>query len=173
MTENTAKVIELLKSYTAMKRRIEQLRFELDNCYTIGEGELIENLALGVNPDGRGYKCGGHPSDKTLAIASRYRGIKNRMESEALGDIWRELRLFEVEVARLEHYVSLLPDMEGEVIKSIFFERKSWAETQGAMMVSEKTLSRHRKRAIDELAMMYSYLDGIKPAEKGWFVDNS
>ena len=125
MNEITKRVVKLLKAYPSMKRRIEQLRFEIDHYYTIDESELIESLALGASADGQGFKYGGHPSDKTMAIALQYKGIKNRIESEALGDIRSELRMLEAEVTRLEFYVSLLDKLESDILRLKYFEKRS------------------------------------------------
>lgn len=150
------RVVELLKSYPAMKRRIEFLRFELGNIPVIGTRELIESLALGVNPDGQGFHYGGHPSDKTLAIALQYEGIQMNMERDTRSEIRQELRLLEAEVARLEFYITLLDDREANVIKSLYFEQNTWAEVITNLHTSERSVSRRRKDAICKLAEMYS-----------------
>ena len=87
MSEITNKVIELLKTYPSMKRRIEQLRFELENPSMIDDKEFIESLALGAHTERQGYRSSGHLSDKTMAIALQYRNIKEDMEFEMFSAI--------------------------------------------------------------------------------------
>ena len=87
------------------------------------------------------------------------------MELETLSAIRRELQLLEVELNRLEHYVSLLAKPKVDVIKLLYFERKSWDEIAAELSLSKQTLSRYRKSAITELASMFSFLHGVKSSE--------
>jgi len=70
-------VVERLKSYKPTLRRIEQLRYELDNPSFIDENDVIESLALGIDSEGQVRKHGGYMSDKTMAIALQYRIQRN------------------------------------------------------------------------------------------------
>ena len=126
MSEITNKVTELLKNYPSMKRRIEQLRFEMENPAVMDDKEFIESLALGAHTEGQGRRGGGHLSDKTMAIALQYKNIKEDMEIEMFSAIRRELNMLEVELSRLERYVSLLDKPKADVIRLLYFERKSW-----------------------------------------------
>jgi len=157
-----AEVIERLRTYPEIKRRIGQLRFELDNFPVIDECDFIESLALGAHPDGQGYRHGGHPSDKTMAIALQYKNIKREREDDSYFDIKRELRSLEPEARRLEHYVSILGSPETDAIRLLYFERKTWDEAAHQLNTSRQTLSRYRKSAINGLASMYAALSGIK-----------
>lgn len=160
MTDSINAVIGRLKSYSTMKRRLEQLCFELDNLPVVNECDFIESLALGIRPDGQGYRHGGHPSDKTMAIALQYKNIMRECENDSYMEIRRELRLLEAEVHRLEYYVSLLVNHEMDAIRSLFFEQKTWDEAAQQLSISRQTLSRHRNSAIRELAAMYATING-------------
>jgi len=161
MTEVTSKVVERLKTYTSKKRRIGQLYYELENLPIIDDSEVIESFALGARPDGQGYRHGGHPSDKTMAIALQYKNIKREFEDDLYWEIKRELRTLESEVNRLEHYVSLLGNHEMDAIRLLFFERITWDEATQRLNISRQTLSRHRNSAIKGLAVMYSTLTSV------------
>ena len=168
MSVSKEKVIELLKSYPAMKRRIEFLRFELGNIPVIGTRELIESLALGVNPDGQGFHYGGHPSDKTLAIALQYENIQMNMERDTKSEIRQELRLLEYDVTRLEFYVSLLDEREANAVRELYFNssQKTWAEAKDKLSISARTLLRYRRSAIDKLVEMYSVSDNDESSKE-------
>jgi len=105
---------------------------------------------------------GGGVSNKTMTIALQYQNTLHHMNSEAVADIARDLRLLESEIARLEHYVSLLEELKGTVIRQIFFERRSLSELENECRYSKSTIYRVRNEAIDDLVSMYIYLDDIK-----------
>jgi len=147
-------VLGLLKSYPDSKRRIEQLRYELEHSQIISEHELIEHMALGSHTVER--INGGHVSDRTMAIALKYKDSLNEIERETIIDINRELHILETEVDRLEYYVSLLEKKEADVIRALYFVRKSWEAAVSEMHISRQTLIRRRKRAIGVLESMYS-----------------
>jgi len=161
MPEATEKVEEILKSYTSMKRRIEQLRFELGHSGIISERELIESLALGVHTEGVRFS-NSHLSDRTMAIALRYKDEMSRMGVETIIDVNSELCVLETEINRLEYYVSLLDKNEEAAIRLLYFERRSWPEAAEELNISKRTLFRYRKSAIEELASMYSLLSKEK-----------
>ena len=158
MSEIVSYVVERLKSYPSMKRRIDQLRFDLESIPAIGELELIESLALGIHSDGEGYRPGSHPSDKTMAIALQYKGMKRWMEQETENGIRQEIRSLELKVSRLEYYVSLLEYQKAAAIRLLYFENKTWDEATQQLHISRQTLFRHRKSAVYELASMYATL---------------
>ena len=152
-------LLELLRSYPEKKRVIEQLKFELRHPAQIGEDELIDSLSARPLSEGR---MGGGVSNKTMTIALQYQNTLHHMNSEAVADIARDLRLLESEIARLEHYVSLLEELKGTVIRQIFFERRSLSELENECRYSKSTIYRVRNEAIDDLVSMYIYLDDIK-----------
>jgi len=162
MSETIIKVVDRLKAYPAMKRRLDQLCFELDNIPVVNESDFIESLALGVRPEGQGYRHGGHPSDKTMAIALQYKNIKRECEDEAYWEIKRELRSLESEVRRIEYYVSLLDKQQSDVIRLLYFERKTWEDAEIEMQISRRTLFKHRKNALNELVSMFSVLCSVQ-----------
>lgn len=165
MDEIETGVLRRLKSYPAMKRKLEQLRYELENSVTVDETDIIESLVLGAHNEGQLRCKNAHLSDKTMAIAMQYKDIRKHMENESICDIRRELRTLEAEVNRLEYYVSLLDKRGATVIRLLYFERRSWEEAGDEMRVSERTLSRYRKSAINELVSMFSLIDGAKAIE--------
>jgi DNA-directed RNA polymerase specialized sigma subunit len=156
---NAKSVIECLKSYTSIKQQIEQLRFELTTYSAVDENELIESLALGTRLEGVSNRSSSHLSDKTMAIALKYKKIKEEMEFESKGSIARQLRVLEAEIDRLEYYVSLLDKQKAAVIRLRYFEKKSWPDIEAELQISQRTIFRYRKEAVERLEYMYSLLD--------------
>ena len=166
MTDEKSKVMELLKSWPSKKRQIEQLRYEIEHPALLGEKELIESLALGVNSPGEGVSNSGHISNKTMAIALQYQDIMQRINNETISGIIAELRSLEAEVSRLEYYVSLLDERKATAIRLLYFEQKSWNVTESELHVSKGTLSACRNDALSDLTKMYSYLSGVREKDE-------
>jgi DNA-directed RNA polymerase specialized sigma subunit len=162
MPDSKSRIIALLKSYPSMKRQIEQLRFEAEHPSLINDKELIESLALAGAKLGEVGAPSSQPSNRTMAIAMRYQDIKQNMNSSITTEIMAELRLLETEVKRLEHYTSLLPPLRASVIRLMYFEQKSWAETEAEINLSKTSITNLRKEAVKELVSMYSYIGGLK-----------
>jgi len=165
MSDLADRVIEWLKTYPSTKRRIELISFELSSCPMISENEIIESMALSAHLEGQGYNHGGHPSDKTMAIALHYKGKMWSIEDDMKREMRQELRALKSDLDRLEHYVSILKKREGDVIRLLYFEQKTWFEAEEELRVSKQTLSRCRKSAIRELVSMFSMVEHIGVAD--------
>ena len=160
MSDLYDEVLGWLESYDAMRRKVEMLQYELWGFEGICADEMIEGIALGARLGGGGFSRG-HPSDKTMAIALHYTGQIARMEGEARSEIANELRRARIKVERLELYVSLLRGRERKVVRMLYFEGKSFADAEGELGLSQRTLSSCRKSAINQLASMYSLVKNI------------
>jgi DNA-directed RNA polymerase specialized sigma subunit len=153
------KVIELLKQYPAQKRKIELLRYELEHPNQISEDELIESIAIGTREIGGGRS--GHISDQTMMIATQYPEIVRRINSETVAQIAHELRTLEIEVERLEHYISLLSERQSDVIRLRDIEGLPWGEIEDALHTNVRTLSGYRNAGIDALTEMYGFIEEL------------
>jgi hypothetical protein len=104
----------------------------------------------------------GHISDKTMTIALEYRDVLHHMQKESANEFIQEMCALLAVVNRLEEYVSLLDERKAEVIRQFYFERNSWSDLEKIMHRDKRSLQNWRNQALDELAEMYSYLEGIK-----------
>ena len=154
-------VIELLKSHSAKKRKIEQLKFELKNPATVEEKELIETLSIGERALENGGKSN-RISDKTMTIALQYQDAAQRINIETINAIMLELRTLETDVERLEHYISLLDKKLANVINLFYFENKTWPDLEKELHLSKRTLMHQRDEAVAALVSMYSYINKLK-----------
>lgn len=145
---------ELLKNYHQREREIAVRRFELANFTKLSEDEYIDaaNLAKG---DGAGH-VPGHISNKTLHIALNYREQTERLNTEAVMEINREIEKLELEQRRLRYYVSLLDERQATVIRLQFFERLPIEEIEKELRLTARSLRSIRKKAIGQLAEMYA-----------------
>jgi len=166
MDEIKRMVIGLLKSYNTMKTRLEQLRYERSRLSSLSEQEMIRILSLGSAEFGNKVQ-NGHISDKTMAIALTYRNASAQLEKDAVNEIWRDARAIELELERLEQYVSALQEQKASIIRQYYFERKSWDELDLQFGMHKRTLQRLRDSAVDELASMYSYIAELEKKGEG------
>jgi hypothetical protein len=161
------KIIGILKSYPHKKRQIEQLRFELAHPAEIGADELIDALALAGKPAEEGGIRGGRVSDRTMAIAMRYRDMADGMNDDTTALIAGELRALEAETERIEHYVSLLGAGQASVIRRHYFDGVAWFELECELHMSRRSLFHCRDTALGELAAMYDFITKVKSADAG------
>ena len=161
MKENIAKVTEILQSYRVKKRKIEQLKFELQNPSQITAAELLRTMAIGSSEFSTIHGSGG-VSDKTMSVVAHYGEIADRMNLEALDEIKSELRVLTNETAKIELYVSLLKSTHEHVIRLRYFEGKSWNDMEKELDMTERWLRELRKAAISELVAMYGFVDALK-----------
>ena len=96
-------VMTLLQNYRATKRKIEQLRYELEHPARVTPDEMIEamNFAKG---DGEG-RPSGSISNKTLYIAMNFQSAADEANAALAHDLVSRLVPLEQEINRLEHYV--------------------------------------------------------------------
>ena len=155
--------IELtLQNYTAMKKELRMLEFELGRIHAPLNVEAIEGEMLSQPCYGRvsGSKVRDKASDIVVEHIDKQRNGRYRVLKNLIYNIYNELQ-------RLEFYISLLPKGEADVIRQFDFERLGWAEIAEKYDVAQRTLERRRKRGIAKLAYFYSILDQIEHGESG------
>lgn len=159
-TQVRAQVIEDLKQYPELKKKVILLRYEQEHPAQITDGEVIDSMALS-RPVSDGIRPAGFISDKTMLIATQFRDRKDRLNQETIMEISQELHAVERQISKLEFYVSQLEKKQAEVIRKYYFEGKTWGELQQEMHLSPRTLIKRRDDGLDALASMYAYLEQV------------
>lgn len=154
MTNFTDYVTSLLQNYRATKRKIEQLRYELEHPAHVTADEMIEamNFAKG---DGES-RPSGSVSNKTLYIAMNFQSAADEANAALTHDLVSRLVPLEQEINRLEHYVALLEPRQAEVIRLAYFEGHTWQQISAKTQITTRTLYKIRNQAVEELAGMYA-----------------
>jgi hypothetical protein len=153
-------VIEDLKSYQSLKKKVVLLRFEQEHPARVSDGEVIDGMALS-RPVTDGIRPAGFISDKTMRIAVQFRDEKDRLNQETVMEIAQELHAVERQLNKLEFYVSQLEEKQAEIIRRYYFEGKTWGELQREMHLSPRTLIKRRDDGLDALADIYMYLGQV------------
>lgn len=155
MNNFTDYITSLLQNYRATKRKIEQLRYELEHPARVSPDEMIEamNFAKG---DGKSHPSGS-VSNKTLYIAMNFQSAADEANAALTHDLVSRLVPLEQEINRLEHYVALLEPRQAAVIRMFYFEGLSWQKIGEELNATVRTLQNSRNEAIKALVEMYEY----------------
>lgn len=160
MREHSGQVVRLLEEYPAMKTKIELLRYELERAKAIPSSEIMVAMAFGRGSMER-CRASGDASDPTLRIAVNYESAAERQRSEAVKDILSELGPLRDAADRLEHHVSLLEERQRALIRAIYFDGRAPDEVAEQLHIAPRTMRTIKKTALEQLAGMYEYIEGI------------
>jgi len=144
----------LLKNYHVIRKDIEQLKFELRCLDKLQPEEVID--AMNFTPTVGDKVDAGRVADKTCSIALVYREVTERMNNLSRQELERCIAANEYELMRLEYCINRLEGKVKAVVNGIYIEQKSWNEICANLYITEKTLSKYRKKGIDELAGMFA-----------------
>ena len=153
-------VLNLLDTYQDRERKIAVLRYELAHPAMVSDTEQIEMMAYGRG-DGQGHTKG-RVSNKTLYIALNYEEQTERMNAEAASEIANELFALEQCQKKLVHYIDLLEKRQAEVIKLVFFEQVPTKDIAVQYSLTQRTIDRIKKTAVECLVEMYTYSERFK-----------
>ena len=153
-------VKNLLDTYRDREWRISVLRHEMENPAEVSKAEQIEAMNF-AHGDGLGHTKG-RVSNKTLYIALNYEEQVERMNAETTEKIAEELFELERKQNRLEVYVALLEERQADIIRMTCFKKIPAVQIAKHYDVTERTIERIKKAAIEKLAEMYEYADRFK-----------
>ena len=163
MDENSVQeeVVKQLEEYRANKRRIDALRYELEQYCDVTPEEMIDSMNFSHGRDGARSSTG-HTSDKTPYIALNYlkraEEENRRTKEEILAEYFPIVR----KVDRLEHYISLLESQEAAVVYLTYGDRLKNVDIARRLKVSVKSVSNIRKRAIAHLRQMFDFTSMVR-----------
>lgn len=160
MREHSGQVVELLEAYSATKKKIDLLQYELERTKAVPSSEFMIAMTFGQRSM-EDHRPTGDISDPTLRIAMNYESAAERLKSEAVKDIIFELEPLKETVERLEHYVSLLEKRQMILIKSIYFDGCSLDAAAEKIGIAPRTARTIKKNALEELTRMYEYVRRI------------
>ena len=150
-------IVEKLKLYPTMQEKLKLLRFELGKVARISEDEVMTSLAYGCQSCEKISSGNADSRDKTLKVALSYKSMAEQMNSQAVAEIAHELGEVSTEIERVDYYLSLLSPDHEQVIRLIYFEKKTWYEIENETGFSRRTLTKRRSEAVDRLMPMYNY----------------
>ena len=154
-------VVRQLEEYRANKRRIDALRYELEQYCDVTPEEMIESMNFSHGGDGV-RSSAGHTSDKTPYIALNYlkqaEEENRRTKEEILAEYFPVVR----KVDRLEHYISLLESQEAVVIYLTYRDRLKNVDIAKRIGISAKSVSNVKRRAIAHLCQLFVFTSMVR-----------
>ena len=156
MSDIRKHVESTLKNYTKMVQELRVLEFELDNLNTPLDSRAIESAVLS-RPNNE-WVSNSFRSDKTSDIVVDHIDSQRNAKYHAFINLIRNMCL---ETRRLEHYLTLLPEEEADVIRWFYFEELTWAAITKKTLATQRTMQRRRQRGFDKLVKYYSVVDRL------------
>lgn len=158
----------LLKNHNALETETKELLKLLTlppkaplKSYITPE-DAIEILALKRSENQRFKE--GYYSNKTQEAALNYEDALNYKENLPLLNPKERQKLKAIvanrskELSTLNSAINSLKDLEQKAIKSLYFEGKNYRQVSRSLSISESTLSRYRKKALDSMANFFEII---------------
>lgn len=158
MNNTRKQVIDFLKSYPELLRKITLLCYEMEHPTNISPDEMISAMSF-AKCDGEGGHSTGVVSNKTLYIAMNYQQAAARLNEECSGDLAKELFELERKANKLEYYMRVLPEHEREAIRLYFFEKRTLQEISDTLRISQWTVRKCRDDGVDSLVGKYDFME--------------
>lgn len=147
-------VEKLFKEYGNWRRDLGILEFELSRFQGVPYDDVIESLCFS-NPQGDRVQTSG-VSDKTGEAAIIYRQVKNRMDDDWFDYLLERHKTIKEEKGFFEYALRQLSGKLPEMICDMVAEQMSWQELMVKYNVSHAMVGKYRKKAVDELQVIYS-----------------
>ena len=133
-------VLDRLENYQKMMRQIELLQYEIQYASHVTPTEMIEVMTF-QKRDADNAGTNAYPKSVPELI-SKYADLCHEQD-------------------RLSHYIGFLDGRQQDVIRRYYFEQQSWGEIADGMGSTPRTVQRLRQQAVEELANLYAFADGI------------
>lgn len=140
----------LLKNYHQMKREVEGKKSLLMRLIYESEEEVIEGMNF-KSFQGEKVTHSGR-TDKTANIAIEYKEAFTNQELQEVQQLKKEIREKELNLFKLETAIEGLDDKLQRLIKGIYLERKSRIQICKELYISEGTLGRWSKKAVESIS---------------------
>lgn len=152
-------VLDRLVNYRKVTQQIELLRYEMQCAGHISPTEMIEVMTFQRHTDDADDACAYTKSVPGIALS--YQRAAAQLNNEAMEEILSKYADLCRERDRLLHYIGLLDKRQQDVVRKHYFEQQSWSEIAASMDLTPRTVQRTRQQALDELANLYAFADGI------------
>ena len=156
MIEDKKQIESILHNYTTLKREVQVLEFELNRITRNLHPQAIEDRILAHSECER--VSGSHHSDKTANIVIEHIDSQINGEYHALRTLISNIQ---IELQRIEYYLSLIPEKEAEVIRMFYFEKLTWAKITEKALNSQSTMQRLKNSGIEKFSKYYTILDKL------------
>lgn len=147
-------VENLFKEYSKWKKDMEFLEFELSRFQGVPYDDVIESLCFSNPQEERVQNSS--ISDKTGKTALIYRQVKERMDDEWFEFLIVQYKSLKEQREFFEYAVRQLSGKLPDIIRDMVMEKMSWQELMIKYSVSHAMIGKYRKKAVEELQMIYT-----------------
>lgn len=153
-----SKAIEkIINDYPSMLREQALLANQIRNFKGLTETDMIESMVF-HKPEGERVQTSG-VSQKTANVAVNYSTRIEEMNQEWIKNLEMEYVLITEEIMFFQSAVEVLEPKLSELMKDLVIERLQWDEIIRKHHISKTMVAKRRKKAIDELEMLYKVYD--------------
>lgn len=151
------KIEKLFQDYPKMKAELERLNIEIRDFQGITPEEAIESMHF-AQPEGERVQKS-DVSDSTGRIALSYRAHTEHINREWLGHLIQKRALLTDELRVFESSIRTLNPLYAAIVEDMVLGQMRWDDLEQKYHVCRMSLSRYRKRAVAEMAALYTELD--------------
>ena len=155
-----AKVLEELKKYPELKKKVVLLHYEQEHPAKLSDSE---GLTAWLSPIRSVMRSSHRVTSRTRLCASLCNSVTEKTALTKKPS-WRSPRNSTVLKVRSPSWNSTFHSWmqsKPEVIQKYYFERKTWVELQQEMHLSPRTLIKRRDEGLEALVDIYEYLGQI------------
>jgi hypothetical protein len=151
------RVTLMLAGYKDLQVRAQQLAFEIKNYTPMASGEdMIDAMTFGKPADaGSTHVHTSKITDKTASTAIAYEANAAALNSKQKKDLEYNLRVINMEMMRLEYYISLLDENYAKTLRMLYIEGLTYVKIADELKTSISSVRNFRKVGIRKLAVMF------------------
>lgn len=146
-------VEKIISEYPQMVREREHLKKQMEAQEFLSADELISAMSFS-HPDGERIQSS-DLSDKTARIALGYREKLERINEELIVPMQKRYAVLDEEIKFFENSIYDLPGELSKLMEALFLQRMTWSEVEQCFCISQSTIARYRKCAINQMVRDY------------------
>lgn len=154
-------VIEKLKEYPILKKKLHLLSFEMEHMMRVSETDVLQTMAQALSCRNNAAQIGNPDLDKVMAVALSYRDRAAKLNNEATSALIQEWDEIHREVSRIDFYMSLLTEEEKNIVVYSYMEKLSWQELERRLGLSRRTIIRRREIVVNRLSELLNYTASV------------
>lgn len=144
----------LLKNWQPLNQQLKELKMLVEGFNALTEEDIIEELTFKKSQEEKVKES--QISDKTPSIALVYKEAVEKQSLKSQRELRKVIEATEGELIRLERAMNALSIENRQILEALYFQGKSYKVVARALALSESTLNRYRKKAIEYMAGLFS-----------------
>jgi hypothetical protein len=153
----SVRVEKLLKEYPMLIRERNCLAHQIAHFRGVTAEDVIQSMYT-PRMDGERVQTSG-TSDKTAQIALSYQERMDRINREWFDHLENKLRILNEELQFLESALGSLSKKLPDIMRDMVIGQMPWDSLSDKYFVSRRMIGKYRKKAIEELDVLYERRD--------------